>query len=332
MEVKEFSHGGDIEGFKKRYKVKKVLDLSSNINFLKPKIKIDLNKVDLASYPNYEKFYRQIAKHFNINDNEIELFNGGSSAIFALFKFLNLRHCAIYSPAYLEYKRVAKSLSMKIELINRFENLYKEVKRDSLVVFVNPSTPDGKYYDLKKLFSIWQKADATVLVDESFLEFCSKKSAVEFLKNYKKLYILKSMTKFYACAGVRVGVVISSCKNIKQLKKNEPLWKLSEFDISYLSQALKDREFVKKTIKITKKNREFLVYKLKKSGQFKKIYKSEANFILASLKSQTAKEFQERVAKSGIMVRDCSNFDFLDESYVRIAVKGRESINILLNN
>jgi len=330
--VREFEHGGDVKSFKKKYGLKSVVDLSSNINFLKPKIKLDFNNLDISSYPNYDSFYKQVANHFGVKKSQIELYNGGSSAIFSLFRLLEIKHCTIYSPAYLEYKRAANLLDVEVSLINRLEDVYKKPKKNSLVVFVNPSTPDGRYYDLKKLFKIWKKADATVLVDESFLEFCDKKSSIEFLKEYKKLYILKSMTKFYSCAGVRVGVVISAKKNIKQLKKTEPLWKLSQFDISYLSQALKDKKFVKKTIKATKQNREFLVESLKKTDKFEKIYKSEANFILASLKNQTAKEFQESLAKRGIMVRDCSNFDFLDESFVRIAVKSRESINTLLNN
>ncbi len=326
MEMKDYKHGGDVKGFAKQHGLKKVIDLSSNINFLKPKIDLDFNKLDISSYPNYDDFYDQIAKHFSVKKTQLELYNGGSSAIFTMFKELNVKHCTIYSPAYLEYKRVATLLKVKTDLINRFDNIYKKPKKNSLVIFVNPSTPDGKYYDLKKLFKIWKKADTTVLIDESFLEFCEKKSSIDMLKKYKKLYILKSMTKFYASAGVRVGVIISNKKNIKKLKQNEPLWKLSQFDIAYLSQALKDKMFAKKTIKTTKKNREFLVNLLEKTDKFEKIYKSDANFVLAKLKNINAKEFQDSLIERGIMLRDCSNFDFLDEKFVRVAVKSKKSM------
>ncbi len=328
--MKEFSHGGDVKSFAKKYGLKKVIDLSSNINFLKPKIDLDFNKLDISSYPNYDDFYKQVAKHFSVKKTQLELYNGGSSAIFTLFKELDVKHCTIYSPAYLEYKRVAKLLHVKTELINRFDDIYKKPEKNSLVIFVNPSTPDGKLYDLKKLFKIWEKAEATVLIDESFLEFCEAKSSVGMLKKYKKLYILKSMTKFYASAGVRVGVIISKKKNIKKLKQNEPLWKLSQFDIAYLSEALKDKKFAKKTLKVTKKNREFLVNLLEKTDKFEKIYKSDANFVLAKLKKQNAKEFQDSLIDRGIMVRDCSNFDFLNEKFVRIAVKSKKSMKEIL--
>ncbi len=328
---REFAHGGDTEAFKKEYNLKRVIDLSSNINFLKPKIEVDFNSLEISSYPNYDKLYRQISKHFSVKKSQIELYNGGSSAIFRLFEVLKPKHCTIYSPAYLEYKRVAKSLHVRVELLNRFENLYKELKRGTFVVFVNPSTPDGRCYDLHRLFEIWKRADATVLIDESFLEFCDKKSAVEELRRYEKLYILKSMTKFYSSAGVRVGVLISNKKNIKNLRRMEPLWKLSSFDVAYLGEVLRDEEFAEKTKKKIRKNRKFLEKTLKKTGRFEKIYKSEANFLLAKLKNSTAKEFQKEIAKNGIMVRDCSNFDFLDERFVRIAVKSKRDIRSIFS-
>ena len=326
---KEFAHGGDVKAFKKKYKLKRVIDLSSNINFVKPKIKVDFNSLEISAYPSYEKFYKSVAKYFDVKKSQIELYNGASSAIFRFFEVLKPTCCTIYSPAYLEYKRVVEILNIKTKLINRFDNLYEKPKKNSLVVFVNPSTPDGKYYNLKKLFKIWKKSNATVLVDESFLEFCNKKSCTSMLKKYKKLYILKSMTKFHASAGIRVGVVVSHKKNIDKLKQKEPLWKLSQFDVAYLDSALKDKKFAKKSIKKTKKNRKFLEKILKKTGSFEKIYKSDANFVLAKLKKQSAYEFQKEVAKKGIMVRDCSNFDFLDERFVRIAVKSKKKMKKL---
>jgi len=232
----------------------------------------------------------------------------------------------IYSPAYLEYKKIARVLNKEVILINRFENLYADILPNSLVVFVNPSTPDGKYYDLKKLFKIWQKVDAKVLIDESFLDFCeSCKSAKRWLKSYKKLYILKSLTKIYSSAGVRVGVIISSKKNIKKLKKYEPLWKISEFDKNYILEAIKDKKFIKKTQKRLEKNKKVYIKKLESLDEVEKVYKSSANFLLLKLKKD-AKNFIKRQEKNFVMVRDCRNFDFLDERFVRVAIKRKSDV------
>ena len=258
--MKKFQHGGDIENFAKKAKckVKDVIDLSSNINFLKPKLDIDFNSLNTSSYPNYDKLYKAISNHYNVLKGQIELYNGGSSAIFKLFENLDLKHCTIYSPAYLEYKKAAQVFGYEIDLINRLKDIKKEVKKGSFVIFVNPSTPDAKCYNVNKLLKSWIEKECTILIDESFLEFTDLQSTTKYLKEYDKLYILKSMTKFYSSAGIRVGTVISSKENIKRLKQKEPMWKISTFDMNYLIEVLKYKSFYKKSKK--KNKREFRAF------------------------------------------------------------------------
>jgi threonine-phosphate decarboxylase len=282
---------------------------------------VDFNTLDISSYPTYDKLYEKIASNYGVQCDEIELFNGGSSAIFTLFKHLALDSCTIYSPAYLEYKKASLNFGYKLNLINRFENIDVEVKKNSLVIFVNPSTPDGKYYELEELMKKWIENSCTILIDESFLDFCDKPSAIEYLKTYDKLYILKSMTKFYSSAGIRVGTIVSTKENIEKLKEFEPMWKLSQFDSIYLQNALEDRVFKGVSQKVNEKNRIELESILKGSSFVEEISTSSANYILVKLKDIKAKEFQERLKPYKIMVRDCSNFDYLDDRFVRIAVK-----------
>ena len=335
--MKTFEHGGQIEkfAFDLGCEVSEIIDLSSNINFVKPQINVDFNSLDISSYPTYDKLYEKIASNYEVESSQIELFNGGSSAIFSLFKHLNLESCSIYSPAYLEYKKASLNFGYKLNLINRFENINVEIKKNSLVIFVNPSTPDGKYYDLEELMQKWIENSCTILIDESFLDFCDKPSAIKYLESYDKLYILKSMTKFYSSAGIRVGTIVSTKENIEKLKEFEPMWKLSQFDSIYLQNALEDKVFKSISIKINEKNKIELENILKSSALVEEISTSSANYILVKLKDIKAHEFQERLKPYKIMVRDCSNFDYLDERFVRIAVKSssaNESLKRALNH
>ena len=326
-----FKHGGDVEAFASQVgcSVDEVIDLSSNINFLKPEINFDFNSLDISAYPTYDSLYDSISNLYGVNTSEMELFNGGSSAIFSLFRLFGATTVNIYSPAYLEYKKTATTLNYNIELINRFTELHKEVSEGSIVVFVNPSTPEGSFYDIEQLIDSWIKKNCTILIDESFLDFTNNKSAIEYLEKYDKLYILKSMTKFYSSAGIRLGIVVSSSANIEKLKSQEPLWKISQFDSHYIQQALKDENFSKisKAVNIT--NKEYLKQILKNFKYTQHIIDSDANFILVQLKTIDAPAFQELLKPYKIMVRDCSNFDFLDKSFVRIAVKSQKDLEIL---
>jgi len=326
-----FNHGGDVKGFAKEIgcEVSEVVDLSSNINFITPDINIDFNTIDISSYPTYEKLYKNIANLYKIENCELELFNGASSAIFSLFRFFDTRLCYLYSPAYLEYKKAAITFDYHLELVNRFVDLDKEVEENSLVVFVNPSTPDGSFYDIDALLSKWMAKNCTILIDESFIEFSMQKSCLEYIKKYDKLFILKSLTKFYSCAGVRIGSVVSSAKNIEAINKYEPMWKISELDMAYVNEVLKDEKFSKisKAINIT--NKEYLVKILKDFKYTNHIFDSSANFILVQLKTIKSQELQELLKPYKIMIRDCSNFDFLDDDFVRIAVKSTKNLEKL---
>jgi threonine-phosphate decarboxylase len=329
--MKTFEHGGQIEkfAFDLGCSVAEIIDLSSNINFVKPQINIDFNTLDISSYPTYDKLYEKISSNYGVPSSQIELFNGGSSAIFTLFRHLNLNSCTIYSPAYLEYKKASLNFGYELNTINRFEDINEKVKENSLVIFVNPSTPDGKYYDLEELMQTWIENSCTILIDESFLDFCDKPSAIKYLETYDKLYILKSMTKFYSSAGIRVGTIVSTKQNIEKLKRFEPMWKLSQFDSNYLQAALDDKLFKNISKAINIKNKIELENILKESDLIEEIFESSANYLLVKLSNLNAKEFQEKLKPYKIMVRDCSNFDYLDERFVRIAVKSSSANEIL---
>ena len=329
--MKTFEHGGQIEkfAFDLGCKVSEIIDLSSNINFVKPQINVDFNILDISSYPTYDKLYEKIAFNYAVKTSQIELFNGGSSAIFTLFKHFALETCTIYSPAYLEYKKAALNFDYELNLINRFENINQEVKENSFVIFVNPSTPDGKYYELEELMKTWIEKSCTILIDESFLDFCDKPSAIKYLETYDKLYILKSMTKFYSSAGIRVGTIVSTKENIEKLKEFEPMWKLSQFDSNYLQAALDDKLFKNISKAINIKNKIELENILKNSTLIEEVFESSANYLLVKLKNLKAKEFIELLKPYKIMIRDCSNFDFLDERFIRIAVKSSNANEIL---
>ena len=321
-----YGHGGDVNGFAALCGCaeSEIVDLSSNINFITPSV--DFSSVPLNAYPSYGQLTEALAQHYGVNSDQMELFNGGSSAIFSLMRLFDNATCTIYSPAYLEYKKASLLYGKKVILINRFEAMDTEVEENSLIVFVNPSTPDGHYYAIGELMERWKQKHCTILIDESFLEFCGGESATRYLQTYDKLYVLKSQTKFYGCAGVRVGIVLSSHNNITALREKEPLWKISALDSHFLITALRDEPFRARSHMLNDDAKRYLKSILDHSSLFEKVYESDANFFLVRLASMNAKEFQEKLIPHRIMVRDCSNFDFLDERTVRIAVKDVEAL------
>ena len=321
-------HGANIYKYATKIgcKSSEIIDFSSNINLYQPKIKTKPTNDMIVKYADstYKKLKNTISKKYNIKSSNIQLFNGASSAIFELFKTLDAKKIYLYAPLYGEYEKAIKDKS-KIIKIDRFKNLEKKVAKNSTVVFVNPSTPDGKYYYLENLFSMWKKQNCTIILDESFLEFESLKSLRAEIYNYDKLYIVQSFSKFYSCAGVRIGAIFSSKINLKNLQQS--IWNLSSFDVEFLSSRLRDKKFYTKSKEIHFTRKKELKEILKDSKLFEEIYNSDSNFFLT--KTAYAKKIFKHLLKHKILVRTAQSFDFLDDSYLRFAVKDKKSHELL---
>jgi len=303
-----------------------IIDFSSNINSYHPNIDITPTNDMLVKYADtsYSSLKDSIAKKYKIKNSQITLYNGATSAIYELFKTLNEKRVYLYAPLYGEYEK-AVDAKKKIVKINRFKDLYKKPKKGSIVVFVNPSTPDGKHYDLEKLFGIWKAQKCTVVLDESFLEFQNLESLRNQIDSYKKLYIIQSFSKFYSCAGIRIGAIFTNKSNSKKLKT--PLWNISSYDAIFLEKRLLDAKFDKKSKMLHKRHKKELLATLKDSKLFCKIYKSDSNFIM--VKSKKSKEIFEHLLRHKILVRTCGSFDFLTNEHLRFAVKDSNAHNKL---
>lgn len=301
-------------------------DFSSNINFLKPNIEIDYNTVVKADYSNLLKL---IENRYFVPINQIELFNGYSSAIYSILKFLNKKFCFIYSPCNLEYKKAATNLKYEVRLINRFENLFLPIKEESVVVFSNPSYLDGTYYDLENMFNYWISKDATVIIDESLLDFCGENAAIKYLKEYEKLYILKNFSIYYSNENLNISSIFSNEKNIKDLREFEPEDKLSMYDMKYLEESLKDKEFRVISNSVNIKNRVELE-KVFHSCQFVDfLFHSSSNSLLIKLKNIGSKEFRKQLEDKNIKTYNCLKYDFIDDTYINIYVNNKDSIESL---
>jgi threonine-phosphate decarboxylase len=328
------NHGGNIYQFALRlgYLPEQVLDFSANIN---PEQAVDLSclkGVQLTAYadPDYRLLKQAVKQRYAMSAGvDMELFNGASAAIFALLRSLQPKDLVLYTPLYGEYAHIAEELGCTVYNINRFKQLMAEIPERSTVIFVNPSTPEGQLYDMHDLLTKWQATDCTIIIDESFLDFCQADSIAEHIVHYDKLYVIRSLSKFYGCAGIRIGFILAAKKMIRELRRYEPAWKLSSLDMAYMQQALFNTAFIERTRRQTNHLRGLLHQTLQDSGLFDKIYPGQANFLLARLATGSGHQLQVQLESSRILIRVCDNFEGLDESHVRFAVKDEPTITQL---
>lgn len=303
-----------------------MIDFSKKENFLKPNIQIDYNNIEKLDY----LYLLELLKNrYKISEKQVELFNGYSSSIYSILKFLNKKYCFIYSPCSLEYKKAATNLKYEVRLINRFENIFLPIKEDSIIVFANPSYLDGTFYDLENLFKYWVSKNATIIIDETLLDFCSDIIAVSYLNQYEKLYIIKNYSIYYSNKNLNISSIFSTMENINNLRKFEPEDKLSMYDMKYLEESLKDRKFRAISNSINIKNR-IELEKIFHSCRFVDfLFHSSSNSLLIKLKNIDSKKFREKLEKENIKIYNCLKYDFIDEYFINIYVNGKDNIQKL---
>lgn len=345
-------HGGNIYRLQREGKGE-ILDYSSNINPLGvPEIlkkAINENFLALERYPdiNYVELRESIGDYNNIDSENIVVGNGATEVLFLFVKALNPKKVLIVSPTFAEYERALKNTGAEIDyfelkeeenfILNK-EKFILKAKKYELVVICNPNNPTGKFISKEIINEInleLIKSETKLFIDECFIEFISnwkEKSAAEFCS--ENIFILRALTKFFALPGLRLGYGICFDKKIiEKINEMREPWSINGFADLAGKIILKDENYIAKTEKWIEEEREWFTNSLKEIEKEKKIkvYKTETNFILIKLNSMTSQIFKEKMTEKNILVRDASNFKFLNNFYIRLAIKDREKNQKVIN-
>ncbi|WDV44811.1 threonine-phosphate decarboxylase CobD [Clostridiaceae bacterium M8S5] len=327
---------------------KDVIDFSVNINPLG--ISKNLEKAIISGISQLHKYpeidgstaIKHIAKHYNIKENHITLGNGAIELIYLFARALKPKKVLIVHPTFNEYKRAFKLSSSEIHeyVLDKHDfklneddliNHIKKIKPD-VIVLCNPNNPTGTYNEvnkLEKILKVIKEINSIMFVDESFIDFANKESLIDYYRKYP-LIILRSMTKFYAVPGLRLGFCIADEQIINKLYQYKEPWSLNYLSLRAVPVLLEDKEYEEVTIDWCNKERDY-VYSAIKDIDNIYVYKSHTNFHICKTENISAFQLQEMLLQKGIYIRTCEDFIGLDDKYFRIALKTRLENDKLLN-
>lgn len=347
-------HGGNIYKFQREGK-RDILDYSSNINplgvpeTLKEAIKNSFEVLERYPDINYVELRESIGRYNGVSKENIIVGNGATEVLFLYMKALSPKRALIVSPTFAEYERGLKNIDSEIEYFpldeireegkNYFdldiEKLKKEGAKFDLVVLCNPNNPTGNFIDVERIKDLnesLEKNGTRLFIDECFIEFMTnwQKKTSKILRN-KNIFILRALTKYFALPGIRLGYGITYDMDIvKKIGDIREPWTVNAFADLAGKVILDDKEYMEKTDKWIVEERKNFVEELKKIEEVE-VFETYSNFILLKLKTLTSEEFVKRMLDRGILVRDAKNFKFLNEKYVRIAIKDVEKNRNFIN-
>jgi histidinol-phosphate aminotransferase len=270
---------------------------------------------DLNRYPDpYQKALKKaIAEIKDIPSNQIFIGNGSDEAIDLLFRAFcepKKDKAFIFPPTYGMYKVSANINNVeivKLKLDDNFElpplaGIKDDIKSKGLLFICSPNNPTGNIYSLDSIKEIADNFAGLVVVDEAYIDFSMAKSAINLLPNTPNIVVLQTMSKAYGLAGLRLGMAFANPAIIQVLNKIKPPYNINTLSQRKALEVIKNKANIQQQIALIQAERGKLIEALKDIKSVKKIYPTEANFILVEF--EDANNLFIALQKKGIVIRN----------------------------
>jgi threonine-phosphate decarboxylase len=343
--LKPCVHGGEVHdaASKTGIKQEELLDFSSSVNPLGTSRKaLDAAQAafgQIAAYPDSAstELREVIAKHYGVTKNNIVVGNGSTELMYLFAEcFLTKGDTAVMAaPTFGEYEGAVRKTGADIRFINLGSDMKLDVdafieglKGTKMAFICNPNNPTSLLTStpqLKRVLDAALEQDIFVFLDEDFLEFVENEqqlSMIGSINKYPNLFILRSFTKLFGLTGLRVGYGIANPEIINVLLCAKIPWNVNCLAQAAAVVALNDDEHLQETHSLIRQEKAYLQEGLSKIRGFK-LYPPAANFFFIDIRETgyTAAELTQKMLAEGIMIRDCTSFQGLDQYYIRVAVK-----------
>jgi threonine-phosphate decarboxylase len=310
-----------------------LLDFSQNINPLgAPAAALEAARRALdeeaGRYPSlgYPRLREALAMYLGLPRGNILPTNGGAEALFLAARAAGgAGKALILEPTFSEYAAAARAAGLEPvrRVARRPEDGFRldlaaldDLKGIALVFLCNPNNPTGDALtrtEVLELAARVRESDAALVVDEAFADFTPEASVAPEVS--EDLYVARSLTKFFAIPGLRLGCLV--CEGATRAQEFQPSWSVNAVAAAAGVVAVQDRGFAETSVAGVARLREELFEALEALPQLVP-FPSAANFLLV----RGPPGLPERLSRRGVLVRGCEPFPGLGPGYFRVAVRG----------
>ncbi len=335
LAVKPYIPGKPIDEVRRELGLTKVIKLASNENPYGPSPKVRKAIMEASKninrYPDGSCYYlrRELAKRLSISPEQLIFGNGSDEIIVLATRVFTSEgdEVVIARPSFLIYEIASKISGAAIKFVPLKDFHYdlagmkKAVTRKTKIIFIgNPDNPAGTYVTKGDVLDFLKnlRKDIIVFFDEAYYEFVSAPDypdTVGFLKRHKNIIVIRTFSKMFGLAGLRIGYGIGNPQVISLLERvREP------FNVNSLAQAaalacLKDKGYYQKILGEIEDGRKELYQGFKKLGL--PFVKSATNFILVNVQRNSL-EVSQALLKKGVIVRDMGFWGL--DTFIRVTI------------
>lgn len=324
-------------------------DFSANINplgmpaSLKRAITEQLGLAERYPDVEYRALHIRLAGHHGVLPEWVIAGNGETELIFSLVHYLAPEKAMLLTPGFAEYRRALTRAGCEIKDFaleeakgwQPDESLLAALTPDLDCLFLcTPNNPTGLMPDKALLLKVAERCKAhqiALIIDEAFLDFMPEEQGmVPYLARYPQLYVLRSLTKFFAIPGLRLGYLLSAdTQTVQKMRCQREPWTINAFAALAGEVMLDDYAYIEATYRWLRAEQPRLFRQLD-ALQGITVWPPAANYIFLRC-DVSGLALQRALLEEHILIRHCKNYPGLDERYYRVAVRGEAENNLLLS-
>ena len=269
----------------------------------------------------------------NFPANQILLGNGSDEVLDLIFRAFcepNQDNVIAISPSYGMYSVLANlnAIEYRKSLLNaenfqpNIDDVFEKVDKNTKMIFLcSPNNPTGEIIKREAILEIVNRFNGLVIIDEAYIDFANEPSWINEIKSYPNVIVTQTLSKAVGLAGIRLGILYASQEIVEVLNKIKPPYNINQLTQLKAIEILSDYNKVVAATNTIIQQKEVLEKSLTEISFVKKIYPSDANFIL--IKVDNANGRYNQLVEKGIVIRNRNNDD-LCENCLRITIGTEE--------
>jgi threonine-phosphate decarboxylase len=290
--------------------------------------------------PNCWDLRQALAVFWRIDPGQIVVGNGSTELIDALPRALGIHRLLVVQPTFSEYAAAmvragGQAAALYAERrdqyaipIDRLCHVMETGRHDGRsidgVVLCHPNSPTGQACsadDVARLAKATRRRGLWLVIDEAFADYCPERSVLLHAASWTHVVILRSMTKFYALPGLRVGYAVATSITARRLQRQLPPWSVSAMGQVAALAAVTDMGHARKSLRFMERERERLRALLVALPGCV-VMPTHANYFLLELpRGRQARDMTEQLRSRGLLIRDCSSVPGMNSRSIRLAVR-----------
>lgn len=338
------THGGNIREAAQLLGIEPALlvDFSANINplgmpeTLKQALFAQIGVAERYPDVEYQRLHQQLAAHHEVPVEWVLAGNGETESIYTLAQGLEPQRAMLVTPGFAEYRRALAQIGCQISEFSLCEDEGWQLTERLLpaltpeldcLFLCTPNNPTGLYPDASLLAAIMERCrtlSITLVVDEAFLDFLpDEPGLIPLLRNNPHVWVLRSLTKFYAIPGLRLGYLLNSDADaVARLRQRQMPWSINAFAALAGEMVLHDRAYQQATWQWLAKERAALLSRLRDFSALT-VWEGRANYLFLRCNIPEL-DLQQALLTRHVLIRSCANYPGLDGHYYRVAIRSRE--------